>query len=83
MDSAIKPWIGLWDYLDRNFWGMWQWATQYLTPEQVGWQPIAQVASIGWNLQHLAEMLDYYLPHIFHHGKQVQETPLLTMQSGN
>jgi uncharacterized damage-inducible protein DinB len=83
MDSAMKPWVELWDYLDRNFWGMWQWSAEHLRPEEVGWQPIAQVASIGWNLQHLGEMLDYYLPHIFHQGEQVQQTPLLTMRSGN
>jgi hypothetical protein len=83
MDSVMKPWVELWDYLDKNFWGMWQWSAQHLTAEEVGWQPIPQVASLGWNLQHLAEMLDYYLPHIFHQGEQVQHTPLLTMRSGN
>jgi len=83
MDSAIKPWVELWDYLDRNFWSMWQWSAEHLRREEVGWQPITQVASLGWNLQHLGEMLDYYLPHIFHQGEQVQQTPLLTMRSGN
>jgi hypothetical protein len=62
---------------------MWQWSAEHLGPEEVGWQPIAQVASLGWNLQHLGEMLDYYLPQIFQHGEQVQQTPLLTMRSGN
>ena len=47
MDPTIKPWLGLWDYLDGNFWGFWQWATTHLSPEEVGWQPVPQVASIG------------------------------------
>ena len=50
MDSAIKPWVELWDYLDRNFWSMWQWSAEHLRREEVGWQPITQVASLGWNL---------------------------------
>jgi uncharacterized damage-inducible protein DinB len=83
MDAAIKHWVGLWDYLDGNFWGVWQWANTRLSPDEVGWQPLPQVASVGWNLQHLGEMLDYYLARVFGHGKQVQRTPLLTMQSGS
>jgi uncharacterized damage-inducible protein DinB len=83
VDAAIKPWIELWDYLDRNFWGMWQWSAQQLRPEEAGWQPIPEVASIGWNLQHLGEMLDYYLAHIFDQGPPVQPTPLVTMRSGS
>jgi hypothetical protein len=55
MDPAIKHWVGLWDYLDGNFWGFWQWAESHLRPDEVGWQPIPQVASIGWNLHHLGE----------------------------
>lgn len=23
MDPALKHWLGLWDYLDHNFWGFW------------------------------------------------------------
>jgi hypothetical protein len=83
MDSTIKPWIALWDYLEGNFWGFWQWASAHLRPDEVGWQPVARVASIGWNLQHLGEMLDHYLTHVFAQGGPVQRTPLLTMQSGS
>ncbi|MCL6502677.1 MAG: DinB family protein [Pirellulales bacterium] len=82
MDPAIAPWVELWDYLDGNFWGVWQWAQRSLRPEQVAWQPLPQVASIGWNLQHLGEMLDHYLAHVFHVQPQVQETPLYTMRPG-
>jgi hypothetical protein len=83
MDAGIKHWVSLWDYLDRNFWGLWQWVATDLEPEQVGWQPIPQVASLGWNLQHLGEMLDHYLGHVFGARSVVQQTPLLTMRSGN
>jgi uncharacterized damage-inducible protein DinB len=83
MDPLVKPWIGLWDYLDGNFWGFWQWATAHLSPEQVGWQPVPQVASIGWNLQHLAEMLDHYLAHVFGEAGPIQQAPLATMQRGS
>jgi hypothetical protein len=83
VDAAVKHWVDLWDYLDGNFWGLWNWSARNLSPDQVGWQPIPQVASIGWNLQHLGEMLDYYLARIFGQGLSVQKTPLLTMQSGN
>jgi hypothetical protein len=81
MDLTIKPWIELWDYLDGNLWGFWQWAAADLGPDEVGWQPVPQVASIGWNLQHLGEMLDHYLAHVFVQGNQVQQGPLLTMRS--
>jgi hypothetical protein len=80
MDPIIKPWIDLWDYLDGNFWGFWQWAAADLSPAEVGWQPAPVVASIGWNLQHLGEMLDHYLAHVFAHGKPVQGMSLLTMR---
>jgi uncharacterized damage-inducible protein DinB len=83
MDVAIKHWVGLWDYLDGNLWGLWQWAVEHLGPEEVGWQPGPQVASIGWNLQHLAEMLDYYLAYVFDQGGPVQREPLRTMQAGS
>ncbi len=36
MDPAIKHWVGLWDYLDGNFWGVWQWAATHLGPDAVG-----------------------------------------------
>ena len=80
MDPAIKPWLDLWDYLDGNFWSVWRWAAADLNVEEVGWQPIPQVASVGWNLQHLAEMLDHYLAHVFGRGPQVWPEPLVTMQ---
>jgi uncharacterized damage-inducible protein DinB len=83
MNDVIKPWIELWDYVNGSFWRLWQWADESLSPEAVGWQPIPQVASIGWNLQHLGEMLDYYLAHVFEQGKPIQQTPLLTMRAGS
>ena len=83
MDPTIKHWVGLWDYLDGNFWGFWQWASTHLRPEQVGWQPVPQIASIGWNLQHLGEMLDHYLAHVFAQAEPVQRTPLGTMRTGS
>ena len=83
MDPVIKPWLGLWDYLDHSFWAFWHWAESELQPEEIAWQPVPQVASIGWNLQHLGEMLDHYLTHVFAHEKAVQQTPLVTMQSGS
>jgi uncharacterized damage-inducible protein DinB len=83
MDLAISHWVGLWDYLDGNFWNVWRWAAANLKPEQVAWQPVPQVASIGWNLQHLGEMLDYYLAHVFDQGPCVNPQPLVTMRSGS
>ncbi|HXG11160.1 MAG TPA: DinB family protein [Gemmataceae bacterium] len=83
MDPAIKHWVGLWDYLDGNFWSLWQWASTHLEPEEVAWQPTPRVASIGWNLQHLGEMLDYYLAQVFNQGPPVQQAALLTMRSGS
>lgn len=83
MDPVIQPWVDLWDHLDVNFWGVWRWAAASLGPEGVAWQPNPQVASIGWNLQHLGEMLDYYLAQVFNQGPTVQQTPLVTMRSGS
>jgi len=83
MDASLKHWVGLWDYLVGNFWGIWQWATEHLSPDSVGWQPVPHVASIGWNLHHLGEMLDLYLSRVFRVGPQIQESPLLTMKSGS
>ena len=82
MDPVIKPWLGLWDYLDGNFWGICQWAANNLSAEQVAWQPVPEVASIGWNLQHLGEMLDYYLANIFGQGPLIRSA-LVTMRSGS
>lgn len=83
MDPALQRWVDLWDYLDGNFWHVWKWAVQSLPPEQVAWQPVGTVASIGWNLQHLGEMLDHYLAHVFNLGPQILSGPLVTMQSGS
>ena len=80
MDPVVKPWLDLWDYLDGNFWAVWRWAAADLSPEEVGWQPIPAVASVGWNLQHLAEMLDHYLPQVFAAGPPVRPGPLVTMR---
>jgi len=80
MDPAVKHWVELWDYLDGNFWDVWKWSADKLSPEQVGWQPTPAVASVGWNLQHLGEMLDYYLAHVFGRGPQVSAQPLVTMR---
>ena len=80
MDPAVKHWVELWDYLDGNFWHVWAWAAKHLSPEEVGWQPTPMVASVGWNLQHLGEMLDYYLAHVFDRGPQVSTAPLVTMR---
>jgi uncharacterized damage-inducible protein DinB len=81
MDPGVEPWVQLWDYLDGNFWSVWHWSAQQLSAEEVGWQPIPEVASIGWNLEHLAEMLDYYLAHIF--GQGAPRSLLVTMRSGS
>jgi hypothetical protein len=83
VDPVIQPWVDLWDYLDGNFWGVCRWAASSLSADQVAWQPNAQVASIGWNLQHLGEMLDYYLSHVFEQGPILQQSPLITMRSGS
>jgi uncharacterized damage-inducible protein DinB len=80
VDPVVKPWLDLWDYLDGNFWAVWRWAASDLSPDEVGWQPIPQVASVGWNLQHLAEMLDHYLANVFARGPQARPGPLATMR---
>jgi uncharacterized damage-inducible protein DinB len=82
-DRCVQHWVDLWDYLDGNFWAVHRWAESELTPDAVGWQPIPQVASIGWNLQHLGEMLDYYLAHFFNHRRQNAASSLVTMASGS
>jgi uncharacterized damage-inducible protein DinB len=82
MDLVLKPWLDLWDYLDGNFWHVWKWANDNLRPEQVAWQPIPAVASIGWNLQHLGEMLDHYLTYVFNQPGPARES-LPTMRSGS
>jgi len=80
VDPVVKPWLDLWDYLDGNFWAVWRWSSTNLSPEEVAWQPIPEVASVGWNLQHLAEMLDHYLAHVFGTGPQVRPGALVTMR---
>jgi hypothetical protein len=82
MDPTIRPWVGLWDHLDGNLWDFWRWAAAHLSPDEVGWQPAPQVASSGWNIQHLGEMLDHYLAHIYAQVKTVQRTPLVAMRPG-
>jgi hypothetical protein len=82
MHPVVKPWLELWDYLDGNFWHVWEWAARSLTPAQVAWQPVPEVASIGWNLQHLAEMLDYYLASVFQHQPALYRD-LPTMRRGS
>jgi uncharacterized damage-inducible protein DinB len=82
MDQALEHWIGLWDHLDGNFWAFHAWACAHLSPDEVGWQPIPEVASIGWNLWHLGEMLDHYLARVFGQGPPIQKA-LLTMRSGS
>jgi uncharacterized damage-inducible protein DinB len=83
MEGGIRHWVELWDYLDHNLWALWQWSAAHLRPEAVGWQPIPQVASIGWNLQHLGEMLDYYLANVFSTEKLTQPNALVTMKAGS
>jgi uncharacterized damage-inducible protein DinB len=83
MDPAIRHWVDLWDYLDGNLWAVWNWAHKSLSPDEVAWQPIPEVASVGWNLHHLAEMLDHYLTHVFRAGGPFRPRPLLTMQPGS
>ena len=81
MHHPLRHWIDLWDYLDGNFWGCCRWFEQELTPAEIGWQPIPAVASIGWNLQHLGEMLDHYLRHVFEvRSRTLAKEPLVTMQ---
>jgi uncharacterized damage-inducible protein DinB len=82
MDPSVQHWVALWDYLDGNFWSVWRWAAADLGPDEVGWQPVPRVASVGWNLQHLGEMLDHYLAHVFGRGAPAQQVPLLTMRPG-
>jgi hypothetical protein len=82
MDSTLEHWIALWDYLDGNFWHVWQWTSDHLSPEELAWQPIPQVASIGWNLQHLGEMLDHYLSRVFACSGPVRESRP-TMSAGS
>jgi hypothetical protein len=80
MSHDLRHWLDFWDYLDRNFWSYCQWFGRELTPEQIGWQPIPQVASIGWNLRHLGEMLDHYLTKVFRvQPGPVSAEPLITM----
>jgi hypothetical protein len=80
MDRMAKPWLDLWDYLDRRFWAVWNWSAGQLRPDEVRWQPLPQVASFGWNLEHLAEMLDLYLSRYFRCQAQVRPGTLRTMQ---
>jgi DinB family protein len=81
MHHEMRHWIALWDYLDGNFWGCCRWFERELSAAQIGWQPVPSVASIGWNLQHLGEMLDHYLTHVFKaRSRTLASEPLVTMQ---
>jgi uncharacterized damage-inducible protein DinB len=82
-NPEIQRWVDYWDYLDQNFWGLWNTFRRELSPAEIGWQPVPAVASIGWNLMHLGEMLDYYLDRIFQQGPPVCRGPLVTMISGS
>ena len=83
MDPTIKHWVGLRDYLAGNFGGYWGWAAAHLRPEEVGWQPAPQVASVGWNLRHLGEMRDHFLARAFAQAGPARRGPLETMRPGN
>lgn len=83
MHPEISRWLDFWDFLDRNFWGLTSVFQRELSPEQLAWQPVPAVASIGWNLWHLGEMLDYYLHRIFTQSPTVRAEPLVTMMSGS
>jgi hypothetical protein len=83
MTTEIERWVNYWDYLDGNFWGLLELFRREFEPAEIGWQPVPAVASIGWNLMHLGEMLDYYLDRVFGQGPPHQNTPLVTMISGS
>ncbi len=76
----MKHWLALWDHLDGNFWACCRAFAQEFTPEQLAWQPVRDVASIGWNLRHLGEMLDQYLTKVFRaQPATTSREPLVTM----
>jgi DinB superfamily len=81
--AEIQRWVDYWDYLDGNFWGICNWLRRDLAPAEIAWQPTPTIASIGWNLMHLGEMLDYYLDRVFKQGPPVRTGPLVTMISGS
>ncbi len=83
MQPEIQRWVDYWDYLDQNFWGVVTWFGRDLAREEIGWQPAPAVASIGWNLRHLGEMLDYYLERVFRQGPAMHDGPLVTMIPGS
>jgi uncharacterized damage-inducible protein DinB len=83
MQTEIDRWVSYWDDLDENFWGLCNWFARELRVEEIGWQPVPAVASVGWNLWHLGEMLDYYLSRVFQGAAQVQGGTLVTMIAGS
>jgi uncharacterized damage-inducible protein DinB len=83
MHPEIQRWVDYWDYLDQNFWGLCDWFRRELEPDEIGWRPVPGVASVGWNLWHLGEMLDYYLDRVFDQGPAVAKGSLVTMVSGS
>ncbi len=72
MERTIRPWVENWAMLDERFWAVIQVVRRGLTPEEVCWKPSPRINSIGWNLQHLAEMLDYYLHVLFGLGEPLR-----------
>lgn len=82
MDQTVEHLVALWDHLDANFWRFWRSADARFRPDQVGWRPNPRVASIGWNLWHLAETLDHYLSRVFGRCAPAGDEPLLTMVPG-
>ena len=83
MRDPMAHWLDYWDYLDSRFWSVCRHFNQGYTPEELTWQPIRQVASIGWNLRHLGEMLDHYLTKVFRFTPAtVSDEPLITMIPG-
>ena len=80
MDPAIRHWVEAWDDLDQRFWQFVSWARVHLSPGELAWQPCPEVASIGFNLVHLAEMLDYYLHVVFLPNSNPVRPPLRTME---
>ena len=82
MDPALRHWINAWDDLDERFWAVVAWAERSLSPTELAWKPAPTVASIGFNLMHLGEMLDYYLHYAFGYTQVTLKGELPTMRRG-
>ncbi len=84
MPHPLGHYLDFWDYLDGRFWSVCDWFGQELTSRQLAWQPVPEIASIGWNLRHLGEMLDDYLTREFQvQATPVAKEPLVTMVDGS